>query len=399
MKKVTSLLPLFAFILLAVACDKKADFNYYYYSDADAKIISEDLNLPLDRPNDYIVRLPEHLRRTGLFPRPVEDNKATLGRVLFYDRKLSKDGTISCASCHKQELAFGDDVAFSRGVSDRSTDRNSFALSSVANFSAYYGTDLNGPSAIRFFWDNRAETVAQQSTGSLTNPKEMDMDMHDVADIVASQPYYAPLFKKAYGSTVINQDLVLEAIANFVNAMGSFNSKFDKAAENANASYTNNAYVYTEDFTATGFTASENRGKALYNSNCASCHSGNMGRPVLHLANNGLDLDTAGDQGVGAITGVYNQNGTFKVPTLRNIALSAPYMHDGRFKTMVEVLDHYSSGIKSHPNLHAYLKKSNGLPKTMNFSQTDKQDMLAFLNTLTDNEVLASQQFSNPFKY
>ncbi len=347
MKKVTSLLPLFAFILLAVACDKKADFNYYYYSDADAKVISENLNLPLDRPGDYIVSLPGHLTRTGLFPRPVEDNKATLGRVLFYDKKLSKDGTISCASCHKQALGFGDDVAFSRGVSDRSTDRNSFALGSVANFSAYYGTDLNGPSAIRFFWDNRAETVAEQSTGSLTNPKEMDMDMHNVANIVAAQPYYAPLFKKAYGSTVVNQDLVLEAIANFVNAMGSFNSKFDKAAKDATASYINNAFVYAQNFTTSGLTASENKGKTLYNTNCASCHSGNMGRPVLNFANNGLDNDTSSDQGVGAISGVPNQNGTFKVPTLRNIALSAPYMHDGRFKTLDEVLNHYISGILS----------------------------------------------------
>jgi cytochrome c peroxidase len=399
MKKIVSLSPLFAFILLAVACDKKADFNYYYYSEADAKVISEHLNLPLEQPDDYLVRLPQHLTNTGLFPRPVEDDKATLGRVLFYDKKLSKDGTIACASCHKQELGFGDDVAFSRGVSDRSTDRNSFALSSVASFSAYYGTDLNGPSAIRFFWDNRAETVAEQSTGSLTNPKEMDMDLHDVADIVATQPYYAPLFKKAYGSTNVTQDLVLEAIANFVNAMGSFNSKFDQAANNGFASYLNNAYVYNQNFTTSGFTASENRGKTLYNTNCASCHSGNMGRPVLNYANNGLDLDTSGDQGVGAISGVSNQNGAFKVPTLRNVALSAPYMHDGRFKTLEEVVDHYASGIKSHPNLHAYLKTSNGQPKTMPFTQTDKQDLIAFLNTLTDDKLVANQVFSNPFKY
>ncbi len=398
MKKIFSLLPLFALILLAVACDKKADFTYYYYSEADAKVISEHLNLPLDKPEEYRVTLPQHLTRTGLFARPVEDDKATLGRVLFYDKKLSKDGTISCASCHKQELGFGDNVAFSRGVNDRSTDRNSFALSSVANFSAYYGTDLNGPSAIRFFWDNRAETVAQQSTGSLTNPKEMDMSLHNVANIVATQPYYAPLFKKAYGSTNVNQDLILEAIANFVNAMGSFNSKFDKAAKDAYASYLNNAYVYNTDFTTTGFTASENRGKTFYNTNCASCHSGNMGRPVLNYANNGLDLDTSGDQGVGAISGVANQNGTFKVPTLRNVALSAPYMHDGRFKTLEEVIDHYASGIKAHPNLHPFLKNANGQPKTMVLSQTDKQDLIAFLNTLTDDQFVANTSFSDPFK-
>ncbi len=384
-------------MLLAVACDKKADFNYYYYSDDDAKIISEYLSLPLERPNDYAVNFPVHLSSSGLFARPVEPNKATLGRVLFYDKKLSKDGTIACASCHKQALGFADDVAFSRGVNDRSTDRNSFALSSVANFSAYYGTDLNGPSAIRFFWDNRAETVAQQSTGSLTNPKEMDMDMHNVADIVAAQPYYAPLFKKAYGSTEVNQDLVLEAIANFINAMGSFNSKFDMGANGTSSFYANSGGVYVQDFVTAGFTAAENRGKTLYNGNCASCHSGNMGRPALNYANNGLDFDTSGDQGVGAISGISNQNGTFKVPTLRNIALTAPYMHDGRFKNLDEVLNHYSNGVKNHPNLHEFLK-TNGQAKVMNFNSTDKQDLIAFLNTLTDDHLLADEQFSNPFK-
>ena len=398
MKKITFLIPLFAFLFLAIACDKKADFNYYYYNEADAKVISDNLNLPLDAPLPYTVVFPQHLSSVGLFARPVEPNKATLGRVLFYDKKLSKDGTISCASCHKQNIGFADDVAFSRGVNDRSTARNSFALASVANFSAYYGTDLNGSSAIRFFWDNRAETVAEQSRGSLTNPKEMDMQMHEVADIVAAQPYYTPLFKKAYGSTTITEDLILEAIANFINAMGSYNSKFDKSVGTAYASYNQGAYVFPQDFTATGFTSSENRGKTLYNANCASCHSGNMGRPVLNYANNGLDLNTSSDEGVGGFSGIQDQKGTFKIPTLRNVALTAPYMHDGRFKTLEEVLVHYSTGIQYHPNLNSELKAPNGEPKKMNFTPDQKQDIIAFLNTLTDDRLGEDEQFSNPFK-
>jgi cytochrome c peroxidase len=359
-------------MLLAVSCDKK--FDYFYYNDDDAKLLTEYLNLPLKDAFPYTVTFPTHLSAVGLFPRPVEKDKATLGRVLFYDKKLSKDGKISCASCHKQDHAFADDLAFSQGVNERSTARNSFALSSVANFSAYYGTDLNGFSAIRFFWDNRAETVADQSRGSLTNPKEMDMDMHNVAEIVAAQPYYAPLFKKAYGSFNVTEDLVLESIANFVNAMGSYQSKFDENANSYQVNYQDNA-------------------------NCASCHSGNMGRPVLNYANNGLDMDTSGDEGVGGITGVQAEKGTFKVPTLRNVVYSAPYMHDGRFSTLEEVLEHYNSGVKNHPNLNPELKVlTTGQPKQNFLNQQDKQDLIAFLHTVTDDHIRGDEQFSNPFK-
>jgi len=393
MKKLATVFTLFAFFLLMGAC--KSDFNYYYYSKEETELLGQYLNLP-ELPDDYTVTFPSHLSNVGLFPRAVERDKAVLGRVIFYDKKLSKDGTVSCASCHKQELAFSDDKAFSDGVYDRSTARNSFALGSVANFSAYYGTDLNGSSAIRFFWDNRAETAADQSRGSMTNAQEMDMTMHEIAATVEAQPYYAPLFKKAFGSEVVTQELVLEAVANFVNALGSFNSKFDAEANRSPVSFSGNFgnSVYNDGFN--GFTPAENRGKNLYNANCSSCHSGNMGRPVLQLANNGLEANPT-DEGVGSITGVAAEKGSFKVPTLRNIALTGPYMHDGRFATLNDVLDFYSTGIQNHPFLHADLK-SSGQPKRMNFSADDKSDLIAFLNTLTDDALLADQRFSDPFK-
>lgn len=394
MKKFTLSLSLFA-LLFAVACNKKADFDYYYYSEEDTKLLTQYLNLP-ERPFDYAVAFPQHLSSVGLFSRPVEFNRAALGRVLFYDKKLSKDGTVSCATCHKQELGFSDDVAYSRGVYDRSTSRNSFALASVANFSAYYGTDLNGSSAIRFFWDNRAETAADQSRGSLTNHLEMDMTMDEVVAAVVAQPYYEPLFKKAYGHFNVTEDIVLESLANFVNAMGSFESKFDEGANGQYPQYDNGAFVFSPS-AFSNFNASEKNGMALYNANCASCHSGNMGRPVLNYANNGLDENTAADQGVGGVTGLSYEMGTFKVPTLRNVAYSAPYMHDGRFKTLEEVIDHYSTGIKSHPNLSPALK-SGSSPRQMNFTEQNKQDLLAFLNTLNDEGVLAAEHFSDPFK-
>lgn len=392
MKKVNFYLPLVVMALLAIACEKKTDFNYYYYSPEEYALMSEHLNLN-DLPDDYTVNFPDHLRTQGLIPRPVERDKAILGRVLFYDKNLSKDGKIACGSCHKQEAGFGDTEAISPGIYDRLGERNAIALSSVSNFSAYYGTDLNGDLAIRFFWDNRAPTAKDQSQGSLTNPKEMGMHMEEVANAVRSQPYYTPLFKKAYGDVNVTSDRVLESIANFVNAMGSYESRFDEAAVKA----MNNQYFLDnlKDFPT--FTAAENAGKKIYQNNCASCHSPVMGRPMLFNASNGLDEATTADRGVGPVTLNFKDEGTFKVPTLRNIALSAPYMHDGRFKTLEEVVEHYNSGIKSHPNLHAFLKSGNQ-PKRLNLNEQDKQNLIAFLHTLTDDRQRTAVRFSDPFK-
>ncbi|MFN0037230.1 MAG: cytochrome-c peroxidase [Saprospiraceae bacterium] len=394
MKKLATVFTLFALVLLIGAC--KSDFNYYYYSPEETAMLSQHLNLP-ELPDDYTVSFPSHLSNMGLFARAVERDKAVLGRVIFYDKKLSKDGTVSCAGCHKQELAFSDDKPFSDGVYDRSTARNSIALGSVANFSAYYGTDLNGSNAIRFFWDNRAETAADQSRGSMTNEKEMDMKMHEIAAVVQAQPYYEPLFNKAFGDKNVTEERVLEAVANFVNAMGSYQSPFDAEASKSQPSGfgTFGNVTYENDFPA--FSAAANRGKTLYNANCSSCHSGNMGRPVLQLANNGLEVNPT-DLGVGGITGFDDEEGSFKVPTLRNIALTAPFMHDGRFATLNDVLDFYSTGIQDHPFLHADLTDNNGQPKRMNFSAGQKSDLIAFLNTLTDDHLLADKRFSDPFK-
>lgn len=382
---------LLAAVLLAGACSKKADFNYYYYTPEEYAVISQHLNLN-DIPDEYTVEFPSHLRSSGLFPRAVERDKAVLGRVLFYDKSLSKDGKVSCASCHKQEIGFGDDARVSKGVYDRDGDRNSLALASVSNFSAYYGTDLNGTLAVPFFWDNRANTVAEQAKGAIENEKEMSMHMNEVALTVQNQPYYAPLFKKAFGSDVVNEERVLEAIANFINAMGSFQSKFDESASKQNP----NGWGYDPNGAFVGFTDAEKNGKNIYMKNCASCHSNNMGRPVLLNANNGLDLVTT-DRGVGKTTGFPKDEGTFKVPTLRNIAVTAPYMHDGRFNTLEEVIEHYNSGIQNHPNLHPDLKVG-GQPKRLNLGAADKADLIAFLNTLTDEHVKTDKRFANPFK-
>lgn len=385
-------LPLFGLMLLAAACDKKADFNYYYYEPADYALLTKYLDLP-EKPDNYLSTLPRHISALGLAARPAQQDKAILGRVLFYDTNLSKDGKISCASCHKQELAFSDNTAVSRGVFDRAGDRNSIALGSVLNFSAYYGTDLFGPSGIPFFWDNRANTASEQNLASMANPKEMDMSHADIVGAVSTQPYYEPLFRMAYGDGNVTTARVSEALSEFVNAIGSYRSKFDIEAEKTMGS---NAWSNAERQNFNGFTAAENRGKALYLDNCASCHSTTQGRPPKLKANNGLAVSYP-DAGVGGISKVASDMSTFKVPLLRNIALTAPYMHDGRFATLEEVVEHYSTGIQAHPNLSAELKVGSA-PRRFNFSAQDKSDLVAFLNTLTDEHLLTEKRFSNPFK-
>lgn len=393
MEKLRIALPMFGLLLLAAACNKKADFNYYYYEPEDYKLISQYLNLP-EIPDDYRAQLPTHIANLGLAPRPVVQDKAILGRVLFYDKSLSKDGTISCASCHKQELAFSDNAKVSTGVFNRAGDRNSIALGSVLNFSAYYGTDLFGPSGIPFFWDNRASTASAQNIASMTNPKEMDMSHSDIVNAVSSKPYYAPLFRMAFGSEQITSERVSEAIAEFVNAIGSYKSKFDREAEKTIGPY---PYGNAEFTPFSGFTAQENAGKLIYLSNCASCHSPTQSRPAKMNANNGLDIATT-DAGVGGITGNAADKGTFKVPLLRNIEVTAPYMHDGRFATLEEVVEHYNSGIQAHPNLNPELRAPNGDPLRLNLSESDKQALVAFLKTFTDTELITDARFANPFK-
>ncbi|MBK8923941.1 MAG: c-type cytochrome [Saprospirales bacterium] len=392
MKKLRIALPLFGVLLLAAACNRDTDFNYYYYEPADYTLLSQYLNLP-ERPHNYESVLPKHLSALGLAARPVQQNKVILGRVLFYDKNLSKDGSVSCASCHKQELAFSDNAAVSRGVFDRAGDRNSIALGSVLNFSAYYGTDLFGPSGIPFFWDNRAGTASEQNIGSMTNPKEMDMSHSDIVSAVQAQPYYEPLFRIAFGNGQISSERVSEAIAEFVNAIGSFHSKFDREAEQT-IGY--NVYNDAEYTNFSGFTAEENRGKKIYLDHCAACHSPTQSRPAMMKGNNGLDAASP-DPGVGGITGLPADMGLFKVPLLRNIALTAPYMHDGRFATLEEVVEHYNSGIKAHPNLSFELR-SGAEPKRLNLTDTQKQDLVAFLKTLTDEQLLTDVRFSDPFK-
>lgn len=313
----------------------------------------------------------------------VTDWGATLGRVLFYDKSLSINNSISCASCHKQENGFTDNTVLSRGFNNGTTARHSMSLVNAI----YYPNR-------RFFWDERAATLEQQVLIPVQDAVEMGMRLDTLVNRLRTTPHYPFLFEKAFGNSTINTDRVSKALSQFIRSMISYRSKFDTGfaaiAPGSNIGNTN----------FTNYTASENRGKALFFSpqtSCGACH-GTQTFTTPRAENNGLEAVLI-DRGVGSITNNPADNGKFKVPSLKSIALTAPYMHDGRFATLEQVIEHYNSGVQFHPNLSPQLRNGAGTgAKRLNLTQQQKDDLLAFLKTLTDNGLLSDAKFSTPFK-
>ncbi len=326
-----------------------------------------------DQPSDIspkTVTLDESkLTGTGTF---------NLGRVLFYDVHLSVNASISCASCHKQALAFSDNVKFSRGFENKLTGRNSLPIQNLSNFF----TD-----SMHLFWDGRETSLGSMVLKPILNHVEMGVgNEEDIKNRISLYPYYKDLFQKAFGSEEISADKISMALAAFVSGISNFNSRFDR-------------YMDGETQMLTGI---ELQGLSLFFTkyNCNSCHK--TDNPGFYQVNNdgfvniGLDADYA-DNGRYNVTHNPADRGRFKIPDLRNIALTAPYMHDGRFATLSDVLDHYSHNISDHPNLDLRLKDTNGQAMRMNISNQEKTAIIAFLNTLTDYSMISNPQFSNPF--
>jgi cytochrome c peroxidase len=370
--------------ILIFACKKNND-------DApDTDPVAQYLNLPASPFNYANPVLPAYLQTPpiqGQINTPagnaVSDWGATLGRVLFFDKSLSKNKTISCASCHKQENAFSDFEKLSKGFSGGLTGRNSMSLINAK----YYP---NG----RFFWDQRARTLEEQVLMPVQDLVEMGITIDTLVKRVQAQPYYPSLFTNAFGNASINSTLIAKALAQYVRSVVSYQSKYDQGritfpaapAPPPNAPFPN-------------FTAQENRGKEIFLSPqnaCAACH-GSETFTAPGEKNNGLDA-TIVDRGFGTVTNNPADEGLFKVGSLRNIELTAPYMHDGRFTTLEEVVEHYSTGVKNHPNLSPQLKLPAGQPRLLSLSAQDKAALVAFLKTLTDRTVTTDVKFSNPFK-
>lgn len=344
---------------------------------------SSILTLP-DSPFNYAnILLPEFflnndVRNEDNTPNnnEITDNGATLGRVLFYDKNLSLNNTVSCASCHIQQNGFSDPNALSTGFNGELTSRNSMGLANARFYE-------NG----RFFWDESAETLEDQTLVPIQDLVEMGLTLAELEAKLAEQTYYAALFTNAFGDENITSNRVALALSQFIRSMVSYESKFDEGLAQAQD--------IKDNFP--NFTISENRGKQLFMSNqtrCFDCHATNV-FVGDDARNNGLDA-TITDLGVGGITGNNNELGEFKVPSLRNIALTAPYMHDGRFETLAEVIEHYNSGVQDNPNLDNRLTQGNNV-RRLNLSDTDKQALVDFLNTLTDNEFVNDEKYANPF--
>lgn len=375
-----------------------------YYDPEDYDALARTLNLPNDQVS-YQAELAIHMTARGMKAPELSDTKALLGRVLFYDTKVSHNNTVSCASCHKQELAFSDDVAKSKGFDGGLTKRNSQALAATANFQSSYGTaDINGSTLVNmnasnssiafissagFFWDDRAVTIADQSRQTIQDNIEMGTDFDELTKELAQEDYYQILFRKAFGTPEITENRILESIQEFVNAFVSSHTKFDVGMNRHRSPFM--------DFD--NFTAQENLGKRLFGENCGTCHGMDMSTQAERTAHNGLEIRND-DTGVGGITGQSFDDGRFKVPFLRNVALTGPYMHDGRFATLEEVINHYSEGITMHPNLDFRLRDPLDAesPLRMNFTEEEKSALIAFLRTLSDEKLIYDERFSDPFK-
>ncbi len=313
---------------------------------------------------------------------PTTDEGATLGRVLFYDKNLSSNRTVACASCHKAEVSFSDDEVLSKGFADGDTGRHSMSIINAR----FYGQG-------RFFWDQRAATLEDQVLMPFQDPVEMGMTLQSLQERVQEADYYPALFQAAFGSEEITTEKISQALAQFVRSMVSYQSKYDEGR----------AMVSKRSDAFPNFSDSENRGKSLFVNppprggfGCFVCHQGE-GFIAQQAESNGLDLDPQVDLGYGAVTELGGDEGTFKVPSLRNVAIRAPFMHDGRFATLSEVIDHYSDEVQASPNLGPPFFPQDGSVNQIQMTAQEKTDLEAFLTTLTDESFASDPKFSDPF--
>jgi len=308
---------------------------------------------------------------------PTTKEGVYLGRMLFYEKKLSANNTLSCASCHRQSKAFTDGKAFSTGVDGVLTPRSSMSLANLLW-------------TRKFFWDGRAGSLEEQAIVPMTSVHEMGQSLNVSSKKLSNTISYKFLFKQVFGDETITGERICKAIAQFERTLISGNSKYDQ--------YLAGTYQPTVE-EANGiklFMNAPNPAKSLRGANCAHCHGG----PKTYMElfhNNGLD-SIPKDAGIETLTGQPGDRGRFKVPTLRNIGLTAPYMHDGRFKTLDEVVDHYSDHVKESPSLSTFLRgESNDINgKTLHLTSQEKKDIIAFLNMLTDTAFINDPRFSDP---
>ncbi len=313
---------------------------------------------------------------------PLTVEGVELGRMLFWETRLSEDQTMSCGSCHLPEINFADPEPYSTGVTGAVGTRNAMAL-------------INLGWASSFFWDGRALSLEDQIRDPVPHPSEMNLPWPEaVARLQAddTDTRYPERFFDAFGTTEITEDYVVMAVAQFLRTMISADSKFDRWRR-GEVELTDSEYSGYQMFLREGGDPEEVPG-GQFGGDCFHCH-GEAGLQFTdHLFhNNGLDPSFEADPGRALVTGSPLDSGLFRTPTLRNVALSAPYMHDGRFQTLEEVLEHYNSGGVPSSTIDPFMKYTTG---GLSLAPSQKADLLAFLHTLTDTSFVQNPDFQNP---
>lgn len=328
------------------------------YSDASRPLPAHYVNAP--QPGGAAIQLSNSTSN------PTTDAGATLGRVLFHDKRLSARDNTSCASCHLQQFGFTDTAQFSTGFAGGKTPRHSMALANAR----FYARG-------RFFWDERAATLEEQALMPIQNSVEMGLTLPQLVAKLRVTSYYVPLFQAAFGSGDITSDRVARALAQYVRAIVSYGSRFDST------------------FAPPGTTpplqlnAQQAEGLQLFNGQgrCAPCHT-TVAIASDNLHNTGLDAIPA-DQGAG--------QGRFKAPSLRNVAVRGRFMHDGRFTSLEQVVDFYNSGVSANPFLDVRLRLPDGVPLRLGLTVAQRDALVAYLHTLTDHALLTDPRFADPF--
>jgi cytochrome c peroxidase len=317
-------------------------------------------------------------------PNPLTNTGATLGRLLFYDKRLSRNDTVSCSSCHRQDHAFGDPAIASTGVAGM-TPRHAMRL---------VNSRFAEP---RFFWDDRAPTLEAQATQPFRNAIEMgfsgtngDPDFSDLLAKMSALPEYRTLFNAAFGSPGIDETRIQRALAQFIRSIQSFDSKFDDGLALGAAGQSSFA----------NFTDSEKRGRQLFTNpdsnggaNCMFCHSDPTFSNSSASGNDGVITTIAGGTDLTVISS----------PTLRDLVgpsgqLNAPLMHNGSFTSIAQVIEHYNAIPGDNPNLSLFLKRNGGIPQSLNLTAQQKLDLEAFLRTLSGKALYTDPKWSNPFR-
>jgi len=334
--------------------------------------------------NDRLTTTPYPFPELKFFPKmPVAENNPVtkegvdLGRHLFYDPVLSSDSTMSCASCHNQQSAFSDSPnALSKGRKGASMKRNTMPLFNLAWYPA-------------FFWDGRAKSIEDQVFHPVREYNEMNLEWKVAADRLEKNKFYKTKFSQVFGKSKIDSVQIAHSIAQFLRTLISYQSKYDQVL-NGTAYFTKDEYE--------GFVLVNDQTKG----DCIHCHitDGDVLGTTLVFSNNGLDTvtnpESYHDKGRGAITGKASDHGKFMVPSLRNLAFTAPYMHDGRFKTLEEVLEFYTSGVNLSANVDS--KMGYAYQGGTKLTADEKKKVISFLLTLSDSAFISNEEFGNPFE-